>query len=66
MVSYSSLFSFVLDSGKNVTVEKIGLKSPSLQNSDAIELILDDAHFIYTVNFFFIPAIIIFRSAVFT
>ena len=52
MVSYSSVSNHALDSGKNVTVDKIGLKSSSLQNFDTIELILDDAYFIYTVSLF--------------
>ena len=52
MVSYSSVSNHVLDSGRNVTFEKIGLKSSSLQNCDTIELILDEAHFNYAVNLF--------------
>ena len=38
MVSYSSVSNHALDSGKNVTVGKIGLKFFSLQNFGAIEL----------------------------
>ena len=52
MVSYSSVSNHALDSGKNVTVKNIGLKPFSLQNFGAIELNLDDAHFIYTVSLF--------------